>query len=213
MAVCASCGQENPDAARFCLACGTPFAAAPAPLEERKLVTVLFTDIVGSTDRAVAVGDSRWRDLLTQHHELVRRELARFRGREVDATGDGILASFDGPARAIQCAEAIVEAVRPLGIEIRAGVHTGECEIVDERLAGIAVHLGARVAAHASPGEVLVSRPVRDLVAGSGIEFEDRGVHALKGVPERQRLFAVRRNRDHRSSREPVWRERLEAAR
>jgi len=184
-----------------------------APERGRVLTTLVFTDVVGSTDRAAALGDRRWRDVLAQHRELVRRELERYRGREVDAIGDGSLASFDGPARAIKYAESIVEAVRPIGIELRVGIHTGECEVVGERLAGIAVHLGARVAALAGPGEVLVSRPVRDLIAGSGIELEDRGVHALKGIPERQRLFSVRRSGGHRSSREPVWRERLEAAR
>jgi class 3 adenylate cyclase len=158
---------------------------------DRVLATVLFTDIVGSTERAAALGDRRWRGLLEQHHELVRRELERFGGREVDTAGDGFLATFDGPARAIRCARSVSEAIRSLGMEIRAGVHTGECELADGRVRGIAVHTGARVAAAANPGEVLVSHTVKDLVAGSGIEFEDRGVHELKGVPGEWRLYAV----------------------
>ena len=157
----------------------------------RILATVLFTDIVGSTERAVALGDRRWRDLLVAHHTAVRRELERFRGREVDTAGDGFLATFDGPARAIRCAQSVVTGASELGLEVRAGVHTGECEIVGEKVAGIAVHVGARVAAAAGPGEVLVSGTVKDLVAGSGIEFEDRGERELKGLPERRRLYAV----------------------
>ncbi|MBI2155204.1 MAG: adenylate/guanylate cyclase domain-containing protein [Candidatus Rokubacteria bacterium] len=160
---------------------------------DRVLATVLFTDIVGSTERAAELGDRGWRDLLQSHHALVRRELARFRGREIDTAGDGFLATFDGPARAIRCAGAISDAVRQLGIEIRAGLHTGECEIMGDRIGGIAVHIGARVAAMAAPGEVLVSSTVKDLVAGSGLEFEDRGTHTLKGIPGEWRLFAVRR--------------------
>lgn len=160
---------------------------------DRVLATVLFTDIVGSTERAARLGDRRWRELIEGHHALVRRELARFRGREIDTAGDGFLATFDGPARAIHCACAISDAVKPLGIEIRAGLHTGECEVMGERVGGIAVHIGARVAALAAPGEVLVSSTVKDLVAGSGLEFDDRGMHALKGIPGEWRLFAVRR--------------------
>ncbi len=155
------------------------------------LATVLFTDIVGSTERAVKLGDREWRDLLDSHHLLVRRELERWRGLEVDTAGDGFLATFDGPARAIRCACAIRDAVRGLGLEIRAGLHTGECEVHGETVAGIAVHIGARVAALAGPGEVLVSSTVRDLVAGSGIEFDERGEHELKGVPGRWRLYSV----------------------
>ncbi|HVH51857.1 MAG TPA: adenylate/guanylate cyclase domain-containing protein [Gaiellaceae bacterium] len=158
---------------------------------DRVLATVLFTDIVGSTAKMAELGDARWRELLQQHHALVRRELARRRGHEVDTAGDGFFASFDGPARAIRCAQAISGAVRELGIEVRAGLHTGECELVDGKVAGIAVHTGARVAAHAGPGEVLVSNTVRDLVAGSGIEFDDRGAAELKGIPGEWRLFAV----------------------
>jgi class 3 adenylate cyclase len=169
------------------------------------LATLLFTDIVGSTERAALLGDRRWRDALEQHRALVRRELRRFRGREVETVGDGFLAVFDGPARAIRCAEAIGEAMRPLGLEIRAGLHTGECEVLGERLAGIAVHTGARVSARASAGEVLVSSTVKDLVAGSGIEFEDRGAHALKGIPGEVRLFAVRSGAAGQAAREPVW--------
>ena len=162
-----------------------------APEPDRVLATVLFTDIVGSTEQATELGDRRWRELLDAHHAAVRRQLERFRGREIDTAGDGFLASFDGPARAIRCAEAAVESVRGIGLDIRAGVHTGECELHGGKLAGIAVHIGARVAGQAGPGEVLVSSTVRDLVAGSGLEFEDRGSASLKGVPGEWRLYAV----------------------
>ena len=161
------------------------------PEPDRVLATVLFTDLVGSTERAAELGDRRWRAVLEKHHDVVRRELARWRGREVDTAGDGFLATFDGPARAIRCARGIVAAVRALGFEIRAGVHTGEVEVVGDKLAGIAVHTGARVAGEALAGEVLVSSTVKDLVAGSGIEFEERGEHELKGVPGTWRLYAV----------------------
>jgi class 3 adenylate cyclase len=162
------------------------------PVEpERVLTTVLFTDIVGSTERAAELGDRAWRELLASHHAIVRGEIARFRGEEIDTAGDGVFASFDGPARAIRCACAVRSAVRELGLEMRAGVHTGECELDGDRPRGIAVHIGARVAAEAPPGEVLVSSTVRDLVAGSGLEFEDRGVRELKGVPGEWRLYAV----------------------
>jgi class 3 adenylate cyclase/esterase/lipase len=167
--------------------------AAEESEPDRVLATVLFTDIVGSSERAAAVGDREWRKTLEQHHELVRRQLVRFRGREVDTAGDGFFASFDGPARAIRCACAISEAVGELGIDVRAGLHTGECEVVDGKVAGIAVHTGARVASQAQPGEVLVSSTVKDLVAGSEIQFADRGVAALKGIPGEWRLFAVER--------------------
>jgi class 3 adenylate cyclase/pimeloyl-ACP methyl ester carboxylesterase len=162
-----------------------------APEPDRVLATVLFTDIVGSTERATELGDRRWRELLDAHHAIVRRQLERFRGREIDTTGDGFLASFDGPARAIRCAGAAIESVRELGLDIRAGVHTGECELAGDKLAGIAVHIGARVAGKAGPGEVLVSGTVRDLVAGSGLEFEDRGAAELKGIPGEWRLYSV----------------------
>ena len=162
-----------------------------APEPDRILATVLFTDIVGSTAKLAELGDRRWRELLTQHHARVRQQLARFRGREVDTAGDGFFASFDGPARAIRCARAIVEAVGDLGIDVRAGLHTGECEQVDGKVGGIAVHIGARVAANAGPGEVVVSRTVRDLVAGSGIEFEECGAAELKGIPGTWELFRV----------------------
>jgi len=158
---------------------------------DRVLATVLFTDVVGSTERAVALGDRAWRDVLAGFYTVVRRELERFRGREVDTAGDGFFAAFDGPARAIRCANAIAGGVRPLGIEVRTGVHTGECEVMGGKMSGIAVHVGARVAAQAAPSEVLVSGTVRDLVAGSGIRFDDRGVRTLKGVPGEWRLFAV----------------------
>ena len=158
---------------------------------ERVLATVLFTDIVGSTERARELGDARWRDLVERHHELVRRDLARFRGKEIDTAGDGFLATFDGPARAIRSGKAIVESVRTLGLEIRAGLHTGEVELAGDAVRGIAVHTGARVASHAGPGEVLVSQTVKDLVAGSGIQFREHGAAELKGVPGEWRLFAV----------------------
>ncbi len=162
-----------------------------APEPDRAVATVLFTDIIGSSERASALGDRAWRELLERHHELVRRQLVRFRGKEVDTAGDGFFASFDGPARAISCACAIIEAVPELGLEVRAGLHTGEC--VDGKVAGIAVHTGARVAANAQPGEVLVSSTVKDLVAGSRLAFADRGTHELKGIPGEWRLYAVKR--------------------
>jgi class 3 adenylate cyclase len=158
---------------------------------DRVLATVLFTDIVGSTAKAAALGDRGWRELLERHHAIVRRELIRHRGVEIDTAGDGFLASFDGPARAIRCACAIAERVREVGLEVRIGLHTGECELMDGKVRGIAVHTGARVADEAAPGEVLVSSTVKDLVAGSGIRFEDRGVRELRGVPGEWRLFAV----------------------
>ena len=161
------------------------------PEPDRELVTVMFTDIVSSTERAVAVGDRRWRELLDGYIGLARRQLERFRGREVDVAGDGLFAIFDGPARAIRCACAIRDAVRQLGLEVRAGLHTGECEVTGSKVSGIAVHTGARIAAAAQPQEVLASGTVWDLVAGSGIQFDDRGSHVLKGVPGDWRLFAV----------------------
>jgi class 3 adenylate cyclase/pimeloyl-ACP methyl ester carboxylesterase len=164
----------------------------PAAIPDTVLTTVLFTDIVGSTQRAADLGDRAWRDLLREHQRVVRRELARFRGEEKDTAGDGFFATFDGPARAIRCAETIVAAAPELGLEIRAGVHTGECEFADGKVAGLAVHIGARVVAEAAPSQVLVSSTVKDLVAGSQIEFEELGVCSLKGVPGEWRLFAVR---------------------
>jgi pimeloyl-ACP methyl ester carboxylesterase len=155
------------------------------------LATVLFTDLVGSTAKAVELGDRRWRELLEQHHARIRSQLSRFRGIELDTAGDGFFARFDGPARAIRCACAIRDAVGDLGLDVRAGLHTGECELVDGKVAGVAVSIGARVAAQAGPSEVFVSQTVKDLVAGSGIEFEDRGAAELKGVPGEWRLFAV----------------------
>jgi class 3 adenylate cyclase len=163
----------------------------PAPETDRVLSTVLFTDIVESTEHATRLGDRKWRDLIVSHHALVRSQLDRFRGREVDTAGDGFMATFDGPARGIRCAAAILEGVSALGVEVRAGLHTGECEQMGEKLGGIAVHIAARVASTANPGEVLVSQTVKDLVAGSGIAFEDRGIHELKGVPEPRHLFAA----------------------
>ena len=158
---------------------------------DRMLATVMFTDIVGSTERAASLGDAGWRRLLQQHDELVRRAIDRHRGREVKRTGDGFLATFDGPARAIRCAASVAEAVRTLGIEVRAGLHTGECEVMNGDVGGLAVHIGARVMGAAGPGEVLVSSTVKDLVVGSGIDFADRGRRELKGVPGEWRLFAV----------------------
>ena len=165
--------------------------ARSGPEPDRVLVTVLFTDIVSSTERAAAVGDRRWRELLDGYLGVVRRQLERFRGREVDTAGDGLFAVFDGPARGIRCACAIRDAVRSLGLEVRAGLHTGECEIAGPKVSGIAVHTGARIAAAAHPQEILTSGTVKDLVAGSGIQFDDRGSHVLKGVPGDWRLFAV----------------------
>jgi class 3 adenylate cyclase/pimeloyl-ACP methyl ester carboxylesterase len=162
-----------------------------APDADRVLATVLFTDIVGSTEKAAQLGDARWRELLLAHHELLRSELKRFAGREVNTAGDGLFATFDGPARAVGCAREIVSAVRRLGLAVRAGVHTGECEVVGEDLGGIAVHIGARIAALSQPGEVLVSSTVKDLVAGSGLRFQDRGTLQLKGVPGEWHLYAV----------------------
>jgi class 3 adenylate cyclase len=158
---------------------------------DRVLATILFTDIVGSTERAAALGDARWKTLLAQHHALVRRRLAEFRGEELDTTGDGFFASFDGPGRAIRCACAIRDEMGSLELEIRAGLHTGEAQLFEGRIGGIAVHTAARVAAEAEAGEVLVSSTVKDLVAGSGLSFGDRGLHTLKGVPGEWRLFAV----------------------
>jgi pimeloyl-ACP methyl ester carboxylesterase len=163
----------------------------PAPEPDRVLATVLFTDIVGSTDRAVELGDRRWREVLALHDAAVRQELERFRGREVDTAGDGFFATFDGPARAVRCAKAIVASMREIGIDVRSGLHVGECELDGAKVRGVAVHTGARVAAFAGAGEVLVSSTVKDLVAGSGLEFEDRGVHELKGIPGEWRLYAA----------------------
>jgi class 3 adenylate cyclase/alpha-beta hydrolase superfamily lysophospholipase len=158
---------------------------------DRILATVMFVDIVGSTERVAAVGDARWRDLLDSFHEHVRTEVTRFRGRVIDTAGDGVFASFDGPARAIRCASAVRNAAEMLGLTIRAGLHTGECQVAGDKVTGIAVHIGARVATSAGPGEILITGTVRDLVAGSGLRFADRGAHTLKGVAGRWRLFAL----------------------
>jgi len=158
---------------------------------DRALATVLFTDIVGSTERASAAGDRRWKELLEEHHRRVRGQLARFRGTEVDTAGDGFFATFDGPARAVRCARSIVDSVASLGIEVRAGVHTGEVETIDGKVGGMAVVIGARVGALAGSSEVLVSQTVKDLTAGSGLAFEDAGEHDLKGVPDRWHLYRV----------------------
>ena len=168
------------------------FLTGVRPVEiDRVLATILFTDIVGSTERALALRDRRWRELLEQYYATVRRELARFRGREIDRAGDGLFAAFDGPARAIRCSCRIRDEVRSLGLEVRIGLHAGECEVLGDKIGGIAVHIGARVAAAAEPGEVLVSNTVKDLVAGSGIAFRDRGTHALRGLPGEWPLFVV----------------------
>ncbi len=161
------------------------------PEIDRVLATVLFSDIVGSTEMAVQLGNQEYRTLLESYYSTVRRDLVRFRGRELDTAGDGFFATFDGPARGIRCACMTRDALQTIGIRIRAGLHTGECEVVQDRLVGVALHIGARVAAHAAPGEVLVSSTVKDLVAGSGIQFQDRGTHSLKGVPGEWRLFAA----------------------
>ncbi len=158
---------------------------------DRFLATVLFTDIVGSTERAAELGDREWGDLLAAHHARVRDLITRFGGREIDTAGDGFLATFDGPARAVRCAVSIAEALKPLGLEVRAGAHTGEIELAGDDVRGIAVHIGARVAALAGPSEVWVSSTVKDLVAGSGLAFQDRGLHALKGVPDEWHLYSV----------------------
>jgi class 3 adenylate cyclase len=163
------------------------------PEPDRVLATVLFTDIVDATRKAAELGDRRWRLLLDAHHALVRERLVHFRGREIDTAGDGFLAAFDGPARGVRGACAIADDIRRLGLEVRAGLHTGECEVHGSKLAGIAVHVGARIAALAKGSEVLVSSTVKDLVAGSGLQFADRGVHSLKGVPGEYHLFAVER--------------------
>jgi pimeloyl-ACP methyl ester carboxylesterase len=164
----------------------------PAKEPDRVLSTVLFTDIVGSTRHLADLGDRQWRDLLDAHDEIVRREVRQFRGKVIESTGDGVLATFDGPARAIRCANAIRDGVRLLGIEIRAGLHTGEIELRENGIGGIAVHIAARVSAKAGAGEVWVSRTVKDLVAGSGLQFSEQGVFALKGVPEEWSLFSVK---------------------
>jgi pimeloyl-ACP methyl ester carboxylesterase len=161
---------------------------------DRMLATVLFTDIVSSTEKAIELGDRGWRELLERHHAVIRRELMRFRGAELDVAGDGFFARFDGPARAVRCACAISENMGELGLQIRAGLHTGECELMDGKVGGIAVHIGARVAKEAQPGEVLVSSTVKDLVAGSGLRFRERGTAELKGIPEEWRLYAVERS-------------------
>ena len=162
-----------------------------AVANDRVLATVLFTDIVASTEKAASIGDKRWRDLLDKHHDTIRRNLQRFRGREVKTTGDGFLATFDGPARGVRCACAVAEEIKALDIEIRAGLHTGECEMIGDDVGGIAVHIGARVAALAGASEVLVSSTVKDLVAGSGLRFQDRGAKSLKGIPGEWRIYAA----------------------
>jgi class 3 adenylate cyclase len=165
--------------------------ARSAPEPDRVLATILFTDIVGSTALAARLGDRQWRELVERHNALVRRQLERFRGHEIDNAGDGFVASFDGPARGIRCAQAIAECVTALGLEVRAGLHTGECEVADGKLAGIAVHIAARIASLAPSSEVLVSSTVKDLVVGSRVGFGDRGTHELKGVPGSWSLYAV----------------------
>jgi class 3 adenylate cyclase len=167
-------------------------------VEEREtvLATVLFTDIVGSTAKLAQLGNARWRELVERHHALVRQQLGRFRGREIDTAGDGFFATFDGPIRAIRCAHAVIESLRGLEVEIRAGLHTGECEVVGDKITGIAVNIGARIAEQAGPGEVLVSSTVKDLVAGSRLRFKERGATALKGLPGQWRLYAATTDTD-----------------
>ncbi len=181
------------DAHEATMAATTRFVSrlTAAATPERVLATVLFTDIVGSTELAARLGDTAWRELLGRHHAIVRRELARYHGRELDTAGDGFFAAFDGPARAVQAAAALRDPLRAIGVEIRAGLHTGECEVGDGKVVGIAVSIGARISSLAGPGEVLVSRTVKDLVAGSGLTFEDRGEHRLKGIPDMWHLFAL----------------------
>ena len=184
--------------------------ARQAPVSDRILTTVMFTDIVGSTERAAALGDARWRELLSRHDELMRAELERHRGREVKTMGDGFLATFDGPARGIRCARAVADHVRSLDIELRAGLHTGECELIGDDIGGMAVNIGARIGALADADEVVVSSTVKDLVVGSGISFSDRGTRELRGVPGEWRLFAVDQVEAPASSRlVPETRERL----
>jgi class 3 adenylate cyclase len=167
------------------------FVTGNRPVEEadRVLATVMFADIVDSTQRAASIGDRAWTQELQQFYGRARRELERFRGREIDTAGDGYFATFDGPARAVRCAQTLTREMSQLGLPIRAGLHTGEVEVIGEKVGGIAVHIGARIAGHAAPGEVVVSNTVKDLVAGSGLQFEDRGVRPLKGVPGEWRLY------------------------
>jgi class 3 adenylate cyclase len=167
------------------------FLTGSRPVEEadRVLATVMFADIVDSTQRAASIGDRAWTNELQQFYGIARRQLERYRGREIDTAGDGYFATFDGPARAVRCAQTIAKEVSQLGLTVRAGLHTGEVEVVGDKIGGIAVHIGARVASHAGPGEVVVSNTVKDLVAGSGLQFEDRGVRPLKGVPGEWRLY------------------------
>jgi pimeloyl-ACP methyl ester carboxylesterase len=183
------------DGAEECLARIQKFVTGATPLPEfdSRVCTIMFTDIVGSTDRAVEIGDRRYQDLLESHHARIRSELRLYRGQEINTTGDGFVASFDGPARAIQCGLAITRAVKEIGLNVRVGLHTGECEVRSGELSGIALNIAARVAALAAPARVLVSQTVRDLVAGSGLKFNDGGVHSLKGLPEQWRLFEVSR--------------------
>ena len=155
------------------------------------VATVMFTDVVGSTDRAVALGDRAWADLIAVHDARIRDELRRFGGREIDTAGDGFLASFSSPTAAINCAEAVIESMHAIGVDVRVGVHIGECEVVGDKLRGITVHIGARVASHAGAGQILVSQTVKDIVAGSGFAFDDAGEHELKGVPDSWRLYRV----------------------
>jgi pimeloyl-ACP methyl ester carboxylesterase/class 3 adenylate cyclase len=183
------------EGAEECLGQIQKFLTGTTPLPEfdSRLCTIMFTDIVGSTDRAIEIGDRRYQDLLESHHARVRSELQLYRGQEIRTTGDGFVVSFDGPARAIQCGLAITSAVREIGLDVRVGLHTGECEVRSGELSGIALNIAARVAALAAPARVLVSQTVRDLVAGSGLKFADGGVHTLKGLPEEWRLFEVSR--------------------
>lgn len=187
--MCSGCGSPNRNGARFCDACGSLLSPDLEP--RRLLATLLFTDIVDSTAHSAKLGDRAWTELLERHHALVRALLDRHEGRELDTAGDGFFARFEGPANGISCARAIIRAVHPLGIQVRIGLHSGECELFESKVGGIAVSVGSRVCAAATPGEILVTSTVRDLSAGSDVEFHERGPYSLKGLEQPWVLFAV----------------------